>query len=469
MQIFNNIMITQVVIFQTPLDLNEFRTNDADALPLLHFMLHLANLDPDNNDFSIESFLSMVIKNPTPFFKTNPDGLDWTLESSSGQKAGEMFPWQATAVICEACHSGDVAVVRGMLAAGTDVNRCDENDESPLMNAAQTGQIEITNVLVNYGANVNFVNKNSKTSLLLACEEKQWRAAVVLHQHIMESEADMPADKSSNNDKAFQISLQHHGIGYLQWLAENDRRAYDTLISKLSFSDACKHGYDLVVKHHMLHNFSQNHIIDAVNIAYSNNQSVVLNTLMQHLTNSSVSELITHAYQQAQYSFAHELFESHTDRSALPCPGISVTDACKARQVNLVEFLIQHGKDVNKAADELGYLLKYVPDDAQIVLHVCKASAEDNQTDDDVYNPAKVGTSLSAINDHNCHPPLVYACTQGDTAVVKLLLQNGADVNICSDETPLTAACKHWPFRSSGHSPLQYTQVLAFAKPTCMV
>ena len=85
---------------------------------------------------------------------------------------------------------------------------------------------------------------------------------------------------------------------------------------------------------------------------------------MPHLTNSSVSELITHAYQQDQYSFAHELFQLCTDNSTLPCPSISITDACKAKQVDVVEFLIKHKKDVNKAADELGYLLKYVPDDA---------------------------------------------------------------------------------------------------------
>ena len=111
--------------------------------------------------------------------------------------------------------------------------------------------------------------------------------------------------------------------------------------------------------------------------------------------------------------------------------------------MDLVEFLIKHGKDVNKAADELGYFLKYVPDDAHTLLHILKASAGDNQTDDDVYSPVKAGISLSAVNDHNCHPPLVYACMQGDIAVVKLLLQCGADVNIYSDETPLTAACKH--------------------------
>ena len=434
-------------MFQTPLDLNEFRTNDADALPLLHLIVHIVAAElnsPLRASISVE-FLNKMITNTNPFINTNPTyGLNCTLTSSSGQKAGEMFPMQVTKFLCSACKKGDVRVVRGLLAAGTDINKCDECDKSPLMHASTHGKIDVINVLVTHGANVRFVNNEHKTSLALACQNKQWHAAVVLYQHIIEAEADMPADKRSNNDKAFQIALQHHSVRYLQYVAENDQDAYDALVSKLSFSDACKHGYDLVVKHHTLHhNYDQTLILDAVKIACYDNRLVVLHVLMPHLTNSSVSELITHAYQHHQYQCAHELFELCTDHSTLPCPRISVTDACKARQLDLVDFLIKHGKDVNKAADELSYLLKYVPGDAHALLHVWKATAEDKQRDNVMYSPAKVDESLSAVNDHNCHPPLVYACMQGDIAIVKLLLQHGADIDICSDETPLTAACKH--------------------------
>ena len=436
-----------IYIFQVPLDLNEFRTNDADALPLLHFIL-LIHDNTSAYDSDMIYFLSNVIGNPTPSFNTNVDGLDCTLKSSSGQKAGEMFPRQATEVLFVACKergllSSYVNVVKGMLAAGTDVNQCDEHDWSPLMHASTRGKIDVIDVLVSHGADVSFVNKKNQTSLLLACEKMEWDAAVALYQHIMASEADKLTGQRCYIDRAFQIALHHHCVKYLQYVAENDHCAYRSVVSELSLSDACKHDYDLVVKHHVQHqDYSQNDIADAVKIAHSNRRSVVIHALMPYLTKGSVSELITHAYQQAQYSFAHELFESCTDQSALPCPGISITDACKARQVDLVEFLINHGKDVKNAADELGYRLKYIPDDVDTLVHVLKASAED----DDMYSPAKVGVSLSDVNDHNCHPPLVYACGQGDTAVVKLLLQHGADVNVCSDETPLTAACKH------GHS-----------------
>ena len=441
-------MYSRLLLFQIPLDLNKFRTNDADALPLLHLILHIY----DVAKYSIKrdiSFLDKLITSSNPFININPTyGLDCTLKSSSGQKAGEMFPEPAADMLCWACMDGNVNVVQGLLAAGLDINKCGEIDdhfpETPLMYAASHGKINIINVLVSHGADVRFVNRQNKTCLLSACEYKEWDAAVVVYQHIIEAEADMPADKRSNNDKAFQIALEHHAVRYLQFVAENNHDAYDTLVSKFPLYDACQYGYDLVVQHHVRHqNYSQNIIIDAVKVACFNNLSVVLPAIMPHLTNSAVSELITHAYRHSQYNFAHELFELCTDHSTLPCPGISVTDACKATKVDLVEFLIKHGKAVKKAADELGYLLKYVPEDAHILLHMWKACTEGNLRDDDMYSPDKVGASLSAVNDHNCHPPLVYACMQGDIASVELLLQGGADVNVCSDETPLTVACKH--------------------------
>ena len=299
-------------------------------------------------------FLDKLIANTNPFINTNPTyGFDCTLKSSNGQKAGEMFPKKAAGLLCRASARDYVRVVRGLLAAGTDINQCDESGNSPLMHASQHGKIDVINILVNHSADLRLVNTNS---LLLACKCKQWDAAVVLYQHIIEAEADTPADKHSKNDEAFQFALEHHVVRYLQYAAENDQDSYDSLVSKLPFSDACKYGYDLVVKHHVLHQtYSQSLIVDAVKIACYNNQSVVLPAIMPYLTKSSVSLLITHAYQHNQYNFAHELFELCTDHSTLPCPGISLTDACKARKLILAEFLIKHGKDVNKAADELGY------------------------------------------------------------------------------------------------------------------
>ena len=162
-----------ICIFQVPLDRNEFRTNDADALPLLHFILQI-NDNILAYDWKIIYFLSNVIGNATTYFATNADGLDCTLMSSSGQKAGEMFPKQATAVLCMACKWGKVTVVKGMLAALTDVNQCDEHDQSPLMHASRHGEKDVIDVLVSHGADVNFVNKKNQTSLLLACENKKW-------------------------------------------------------------------------------------------------------------------------------------------------------------------------------------------------------------------------------------------------------------------------------------------------------
>ena len=401
-------------MLQTPVDLNSFRTNTPDALPLLHFILHTADLVPTNRKAFMQ-FLHKVITNPNPLFKANPaDGLDCTLQSSSGQKAGEMFPKQAVLVLCWACGIGDMRVVNGMLAAETDVNQCDESDLSPLMHASQVGNANVILTLVSHGADVNLIN-NDQSCLLLACENKQWEAAKVLYQYVCD--ADMPpedfdtesllfnmmlrniylyqlnmrsdADRKdfetkqntcsrlTINDKAFVTAIEYHGVAYTQYVAKFNPRAYAILSKGVSLSDTCRYGYDLMVEHHTRHEYlTQNDLINAVKVACANNQLVVLPILLPYLNSTSVSTLITHAYQQGHYHFGNALFQSCKDQNTLPCPDVSITDACKANNIDSVKFLIKRGKDVNAAADQLGFVLKYTPTDKTTLVCVLSSPVE---------------------------------------------------------------------------------------------
>ena len=385
------------------MDLNSFRTNTPDALPLLHFILHTADLKlvPTNRNAFMQ-FLHRVITNPNPLFKANPaDGLDCTLQSSSGQKAGEMFPKQAVLVLCWACEMGDMRVVMGMLAAGTDVNQCNDNDLSPLMYASQAGSIDVIRTLLSHGADVNLVNTKQKNCLLLACENKEWKAAIALYQHVVETDVPLEdfntkssefdrllfeiplyqdflrhkfsdyRDELSVNDRAFVTAMEYHGVAYTQHVANINPRAHAILIREVSFSDACRYGYDLVIKHHTRHKYlTQNDIMEALKVACSNNQLVVLPILLPYLNCTSVSTLITHAYQHGHYQFGNELFESCKEQSTLPCPDVSITDACKADNMDLVKFLIKHGKNVNAAANQLGFVLKYEPMEKTTLMRV---------------------------------------------------------------------------------------------------
>ena len=349
------------------MDLNEFRTSNTYALPLLHLILQLADLS-ESKMYTFIPFLHRVISNPNPFFVANPaDGLDCALQSASGQKAGEMFPRQAAAILCAACKQSDLKVVRGMLVAGTDVNQCDDSALSPLMHACVTGNIEIMDALVHHGVSLNQTNANQQSSLLLACANKQWQAAIAMYQHIMNAES----YKSPELDQAFLTAIDLHGVSYVQHVAKHDSRACEILMTKVSLFDACKHGYSLVVSHCMeSQSHSKTDVIKAVHTACSYNHPCVIPALIPHLDTRTISSLITEAYQHEHYNFAHKLFQCCTDRSTLPCPNISVSDACKANHVDLLEFLIEHGKDVNKVEDCIGFALKYEPKDKDIVTSI---------------------------------------------------------------------------------------------------
>ena len=439
------------------MDLNSFRTNTPDALPLLHFILHTADLVSTNRNAFMQ-FLHKVITNPNPLFKANPsDGLDCTLQSSSGQNAGEMFPNQAVLVLCWGCEMGDMRVVKGMMAAGTNVNQCDENYLSPLMYASQAGNIDVIHTLVSHGAHVNLINSKRKNCLLLACENKEWKAAIALYQYFDSESHKIYSQLSYEEqykllsrhdlvklycerrfsiiDRAFVTALGYHGVAYTQHVASIDPGAHAILIHAVSLSDACRYGYDLVIKHHARHKYlTQNNIIEAVKVACASNQLVVLPILLPYLNSTSVSTLIAHAYQQGYYQFGNELFELCKEQSTLPCPDVSITDACKANNMDLVKFLIKHGNDVTAAADQLGFMLKYMPTDKTTVMRAVLGHVEP-----DPVTTAEEGSKANVvIKDHADNKGCKDRTAAGEdivTANENSTIADGNSTAMCKDST----------------------------------
>jgi ankyrin repeat protein len=70
---------------------------------------------------------------------------------------------------CQAAKDGNVALLRNLIAGGSNVNsKLDVYDSTPLHYTSSHGKTEATRLLISCGANVNATNRDLKTPLHMA-------------------------------------------------------------------------------------------------------------------------------------------------------------------------------------------------------------------------------------------------------------------------------------------------------------
>lgn len=80
----------------------------------------------------------------------------------------------------EAVDAGDASAVRGLLAAGLDVDARDSHGQTGLMRAAPRGHLEVVRVLIEAGANLDMAAKYGLTALMLAIVNERDEVALAL-------------------------------------------------------------------------------------------------------------------------------------------------------------------------------------------------------------------------------------------------------------------------------------------------
>ena len=394
------------VILQTPTeDFHDFVASSAGCLPLFHLIIQESVEKPK------DKFLE--------FMHNVPDLDILSKKLARGKRAGEYFPSCACAVLFEAAKYDKYNnVVCAMLSAGTNPNGdflTTSEGMTPLMHAAMHGSVQNIKSLIAHKASVTSLNAQKETSLLVACKNQQWEAAKLIFDYDSRS---FCADLTG--ETPFTVAIHHRCVEFVQKIAAKMPDHFQLLLDSVSLSDACKLGYDMVVK---ARNFHTEDISSAVNEACTARQVHIVQYLSSRLDDQLLVKHMVKAFTDGCVECMDALLTECRKRTDLPCPDIVLARTCHDKNyINLTHFLAENGRDVNE--DNGQPLLTAVKHgNVNAAGYLIEHGAEVNHVDDDGITP------------------LLHACKDNNLDMVDLLLRWNADLNI-GEETPLLLASR---------------------------
>ena len=392
---------------QTPVEnLLTFTSGDAHHAPLLHLFLKESEGKPIDKLLAFLSEIGCLVDVSS---KTCAHDL----------RAGKCYPSQAVRILCAASKSDHyLNIVKSLLQAETNVDGL-QDGMTPLMYAAENGNTEILQKLIACKATVDFANQQQETSLLLACRCRQWQAAIMLFDH---NASALHAD--INGQTPLHVAVINGGVKFVEYAISRHPAVFKKLKEISSLSDACQFHYDTFID--IFPCLSDEQIKEVVTQACMLRNTDILQHTGQRLGDDDLITHITQAYHTNHLDCLDALLKCAEGRIYLACPDISLTESCKRKElINLTEFLVTKGKDTSenngeplRTAAKSGNL-----SGVEYLIQTCHV---------DVDKPDIYGATA-----------LLCACLESHLEVVDLLLDFNANVDLCADETPLTAACKN--------------------------
>ena len=335
-----------------------------------------------------------------------------------GIKAGKCYPRQAVRILCAAAQSDRyLNIVKSLLEADTDVNGI-QDEKTPIMHAAANGNMEILRTLLTYKTSADFVDRPGN-SLFLACRSRQWEAAKLLFEY--EANA-LYADV--NGQTALDVALTNGGVEFVKYTASRQPAVLHKLKQKIStLSDACQFSRDMLVE--LYPNLSYEQVNEVATQACQLRNTDILQYTGEQLGNGALITHITQAYQADHFECLDVLLKCTEGQKELAYPEISLTESCKRKElINLTKFLAteeniseDNGEPLRTAA-KCGNLSA-----VEYLIESCGANVDEPDT-------------------HGA-TALLFACIESHLDIIDMLLEWDADVNICAEETPLTAACRN--------------------------
>jgi ankyrin repeat protein len=331
--------------------------------------------------------------------------------------------WGNNALIA-ASYQGNVEIVNILLQKGADVNAKGRADRTALMVAVEKKHIDIVKLLVNKGAEVNDKDFNQMTPLMMASSADAFEIVEILFKH----GADI--NIADNRKKtALSWALRSNAPQAARFLFSSGATISEAEAGEIAIYMAEKRQWDivkiLIEKNIIKSNTKTRRGQTFMMLASEQGQIEIIEFLLEN--NADVSEkALSLALEQKHCDVAKFLVEKSAEITGEnKNDSKALIEASASGCIGIVKYLIDRGADVNRVYTDNRHeftplLISVINSHADIVklllAHGADTEIEGNPNYSNYYTNSDIGTALT------------FAIKKNQPVIVKLLLENGANV-----------------------------------------
>lgn len=324
-----------------------------------------------------------------------------------------------------ACCKGRTGSVRKLIARGVSVNLVNnDSDRETLLHQASTrGYIKIVKFLIENGADINLVNSGGATPLDCASFKG--------HLEIIELFINNKATTSVTKERLLCISCVKGNIEIVKLLIKPEANVnIDNYSCGTPLDCAYSGGHTEIVKL-LVENGANIKLANKggalLNWAYFKGHNEIVELLIKNeaITSKNKKDLLHQSCEEGNIEIVKLLMNYKIDVDLVNSEGKTLLyQASRKGYIDIVKLLIEKGANVNLANDngEIPLYCAYIKGHNQIV---------------------ELFINNEAITRSSKEKLLFYSCLQGRIETVKLLIENGVNVNADNDGdgTALELAC----------------------------